>query len=299
MTLKVERLGRKVERFKLTTPPLLCVFLNMEKLELKKPRAAVEIANTISLVQRKAFNCMMIQSVLIPKPKGQKYHRISIKELCHLTGYRQKDFIYLDQQLEEMQTTLIRWSSGKSWGRVQFLGHVFYEEGTGMLEFSFSEKLIDLVKVNKLYNQLDIGSMREIQSKHALALYEMCSGFRATPTFSAGTGWRLLSDMKQLLCGGEDVYPQFKDFNKWVLKPAIKEINEVTDINIIMETQKQGRSIQSLRFFVTSSEEYKDILLEKPSIPSTTKFGEGIDRKQQESAEEWSSPEEMLDFFRG
>lgn len=240
----------------------------MEELELPKPRNAVEVSNTISLTQRKAFNCLMLQTLLNPKPKGQKYHTITIRELCHLTGYRQKDFFYLDKQLEEMQTTLIRWtgSKGKGVGRVQFLGHVYYDTETGILEYSFSEKLIELVKQNKLYNRLDFSSIRELTSKHSLALYEMCAGYRETDTYNAGTGWRHLSDIKELLCGDRDAYPEFKDFNKWVLKPAIKEVNEQTDITIAVETRKQWRSIHALNFSVKSKEDYEGALLNRPNL---------------------------------
>lgn len=272
----------------------------MEKLELSKPRRAVEISNTISLVQRKAFNCLMMQAILVPKPKGQKYHRISIKELCHLTGYRQKDFFYLDKQLEEMQTTLVRWSgsNARDWGRVQFLGHVYYEEKTGMLEYSFSEKLIELVRQNRLYNRLDMGSMRELNSKHSLALYELCTGYRETDAYSKGTGWRLLPDIKHYLCGDRKAYPQFKIFNREVLKPAIKEVNESTDITVEMLTRRQGRSIHALRFLVKSNENYEGLLLQKPGLHCPPRFGQEIDEKQKASEKMWSSPDEMLDYFK-
>lgn len=274
--------------------------LFMSKLELQKPRNSIEISNTITATQRKAFNCLMLQSILTPKPRGQKYHTISIKELCHLTGYRQKDLLYLDKQLEEMQTTLIRWSGadGKKWGRVQFLGHVEYDENTGILEYSFSEKLSDMVKENKLFNQLDVGSMRELTSKHSLALYEMCAGYRETETYKNGTGWWHLDDVKHLLCGDSKAYPQFKDFNRDVLKPAIKEVNEHTDITIEMETQKQMRRIAALRFNVKSKLDHSACALEKPKSINTPKFGENIDAKQKASEEEFESPEDMVAFFK-
>lgn len=237
----------------------------MEKLEVAKPRKSVEVVNSISLVQRKAFNCLIMKSMLTPRPKGQKYHSISIHDLCHLTGYRQKDFLYLDAQLREMQTTLIEWADNSKKGRVGFLGHVEYDTETGMLEYSFHDKMLDLIKEKKLFNKLDMGSMRELGSRHSIALYEFCSGYRETATFKEGTGWRTLDDMKLLLCG--EIYKahnQFKIFNRDVLKPAIKEVNEETDIEIEMETKKRGRSIYAIRFFVKGNELHEDILLEKP-----------------------------------
>ena len=271
----------------------------MEKLDLKKPREYVEISNTMSVVQRKAFNALMMQAILIPKRKGQRYHQIDIKELCHLTGYRQKDFIYLDKQLEEMQQTLISWSnsSGTKRGRVQFLGHVWYDLDTGILEFSFSEKLVDLVKKNRIFNRLDMGSMKTLVSKYSVALYELCAGYRETQDYENGTGWRHLEDMKVFLCGDSNAYPEFKIFNRDVLKVAIKEVNEKTDIKVTLETRRHGRQVSALRFIVEKNEGYEDIKLKRPKRIEVPQFGSNIDAKQKASEEFYDSPEEMVDFF--
>lgn len=269
----------------------------MEKLELPKPRGTVEISNNINLVQRKAFNCLMLQTILTPKPKGQKYHSITIKELCHLTGYKQNDWLYLDKQLEEMQKTLLQWREDSKRGRVQFLGHVEYYPKTGILEYSFSERLIDLVKENKIFHRLDFSSMRELTSKHALALYENCAGFRETKTYQNGTGWRALSAWKLLLCGEEEAYPEFKIFHRDVLKPAIKEVNEHTDIHIKMKTKKLGRKVEFLHFDVKTKDDYEAELLTRPSSPT---MGAKTKTKtvEVEPQSDFNSTEEMLDFWK-
>lgn len=106
--------------------------------------------------------------------------------------------------------------------------------------------------------------------------------------------------MKMMLCGDRDSYPQFKDFNKWVLKPAMKEVNENTDLTIIMETSKKGRSIHALRFFVKPNDNYEDKLLVKPTAVKPPKFGEEAEVESliEENTGDFKDNGEMADFFR-
>jgi len=46
------------------------------------------------------------------------------------------------------------------------------------------------------------------------------------------------------------LYDRFAELNRRVIKPAIKEINAVSDIQIILETFKEGRSVKALQFQV-------------------------------------------------
>ena len=72
------------------------------------------------------------------------------------------------------------------------------------------------------------------------------------------TGERViyLSDFKSAL-GISDKYSHFKDLNKWVIKPAIKELNQRTDLVIKFETIKKGRSVAALSFEFKKSAQLK------------------------------------------
>ncbi len=41
----------------------------------------------------------------------------------------------------------------------------------------------------------------------------------------------------------EDKYQQFKDLNKMIIKPAIAELNEKSDLVVTVETVKKGRTV--------------------------------------------------------
>jgi len=74
-------------------------------------------------------------------------------------------------------------------------------------------------------------------------------------------GWTVsVEELRKMLGATASSYDVFKDFNKHVLQKAVKEINEITDINVTTENIRKGRSVVSIRFTV---EEKKQILLDK------------------------------------
>jgi hypothetical protein len=46
----------------------------------------------------------------------------------------------------------------------------------------------------------------------------------------------------------EEMYPEFKKLNKWVIKDPIAEINEVTDFRVEVEYTRQSRKVSAVKF---------------------------------------------------
>ena len=50
-----------------------------------------------------------------------------------------------------------------------------------------------------------------------------------------------------------DEYTTFKSLNQWVIKPAIKEINDLTNYFVEAESKRLGRKISELKFVLRKS----------------------------------------------
>jgi plasmid replication initiation protein len=72
------------------------------------------------------------------------------------------------------------------------------------------------------------------------------------------TGERViyLNDFKSAL-GISDKYPEYKDLAKRVIKPAIEELNQRSDLVIKFDTIKKGRNIAALVFEFKQSNQLK------------------------------------------
>ena len=57
-----------------------------------------------------------------------------------------------------------------------------------------------------------------------------------------------LEDLKKLLdCQN---YTRWPDFRRFALEPAVEEINKYTDLNVAMDTQKEGRKVTRVIFYM-------------------------------------------------
>lgn len=64
------------------------------------------------------------------------------------------------------------------------------------------------------------------------------------------TDWVTLTNLRRMLVISDDQYTEFKAFNHGVLKAAVKEINDVSDLSIKVEFKKVGRFVSDVRFVV-------------------------------------------------
>jgi plasmid replication initiation protein len=174
-------------------------------------------------------------------------------------GHVQKDFFYLDEQLHKLQKTTIEWMGDKKgeFKRVNFFSYtelrdgVFYYDFHPVLERHIEDK-------KNSFNLLDLGSMRLLKKKHSIALYEYLAGFRPNTKsgFHYGTRHLDLDYLRRLLTGSSEAYPLYKDFNRYILKQAMLEINEKTDLRISMIIHKVRRVVQSIKFDVSDNVSY-------------------------------------------
>jgi plasmid replication initiation protein len=56
-----------------------------------------------------------------------------------------------------------------------------------------------------------------------------------------------IPELRQLFDVG-DKYPRFADFNKYVLKPALAEINDYGTVSVKTKNEKLGRNVVKIRF---------------------------------------------------
>lgn len=95
------------------------------------------------------------------------------------------------------------------------------------------------------YTQYTFRYVLPMKSQYAVRLYELLKSYQKNNR----DWWFKIDGLKRLLdCQN---YKGFKDFRVNVLMPAVKEINEFSDINIRYETEKDGKRIDIITFYLT------------------------------------------------
>lgn len=218
----------------------------MKKNEVKKHVAAIHIKNSLSLLQRKIANVLLVNAYedLLVK----EVHSIRIRELAQVAGYDSHDHQILKDALIALAETTLEWNilndGEKEWGVSTMLAQAKIRRG--ICYYAYSPDLRQKFYNPEIYARINLAIQKKFSSGAALALYENCVRYAGV----GSTGWWSLGEIRSLLGINEHEYRQFKDLNKWVIKPAIKQVSKNSDILLEVEYRKEKRRIVALKFKV-------------------------------------------------
>lgn len=136
----------------------------------------------------------------------------------------------------------------KPWERLQWIDYARYD-GKGTLTMRLAKDVEPyLVSLRKCYTQYRLRNIIDFSSFYAIRLYEMLIhqvnllDYTGSETFSY-----TISELRELLfC--ETKLLRFADFRRKVLNVAVREINEKSDIFIVMSFVKKGKEYHKVIF---------------------------------------------------
>jgi plasmid replication initiation protein len=118
-----------------------------------------------------------------------------------------------------------------------------YLTGEARVEITFSDAIMPyLTQLQGQFTKVIVKNMSSLSSVYSIRIYELLQRFRST-----GDRTISLDDFRSML-GLEGKYQTFKSLNQLLLKPAIAELNEKSDLAVTVETVKKGRTVVALRF---------------------------------------------------
>lgn len=104
--------------------------------------------------------------------------------------------------------------------------------------------LLELSKQERFYTHYELQYILPMKSQYAIRLYELLKSYQKN-----NYEWFFEVDTLKKLLNCEN-YTRFPDFRRWVIEPAVAEINEFTDIKIAWEPIKQGRKVVRVSFYM-------------------------------------------------
>lgn len=122
-----------------------------------------------------------------------------------------------------------------------------YNNNEKYISMTFHPELIlDLLVFKSKFGELKYDSSKKFKTNYAFRLYEILKN-------SAYKGIRRIEvpDLRHKLAMYEDSkYEKFGEFDRNVIKPAIKSINDDTDISVTYETIRYGRVVGAIEFSI-------------------------------------------------
>ena len=121
-----------------------------------------------------------------------------------------------------------------------------YNEGAATVTLGFSPPVLPyLTMLNGEFTRFKLRHIGNIGSYYGLRMYELCCQYR-----KAGQRTIPLAKLREML-DLNDKYESVKDLRRWVLTPAMKEINKHTDLRVVMTPERKGRKVVGFHFDIT------------------------------------------------
>ena len=227
--------------------------MNLAKInEVIKASPAIQIQSKISLLQRRAWN-VLLANAYNELPTAD-IHRVSVVELAAKLGYNSNDLDYLKETLEALGSCQVKWNllnkdKKEKWGFANLLASAEIENG--ICTYGFAPHLRRQLYNPRIYAKLNLRLQNQFTSRYALILWEVCFDYFDTDRDQGETPFIPLEICRELMGIEADEYQTFKALNQFVIKPAIKEINDITDYLVEVEQRRLGRKIAELKFRIT------------------------------------------------
>lgn len=229
--------------------------LSKRKREVMKHSSAVQITNSITLLQRRAWNVLLARA--FDELGNSDRYQIRVRDLVEMLDYHSNDDAYLKEALEKLTTTAVRWNilrkDKSEWGVFPLLAGAVIKQG--VLTYAFSPFLKERLRNPRMYARISLSLQNKFQSKHALALYELCldyfdfeRSYGETPLISVG-------EFRELMGVDAGEYPIFARLNEKVIKKAVNEINDLSDLFVTVRYERFQRKIDAIKFCINRKTE--------------------------------------------
>lgn len=207
-----------------------------------------------------AFICSMIKPIeAVDRANGvpfQLEYDFNIRDYCKVCGFDYNS----GKNYDDIKATLKKLSDRSMWVEFgdeevlcRWLAKVRTNKKSGIAHIKIDEDLAPyLFDLRERFTQYGLYNILGMKSASSVRMYELMKSYAISQTQIKVFD---LAELKRLLMV-EDVksYDRFPDFRRKVLEIAIREINELTDINVSYDTVKRGNKVVQLKFRISKKE---------------------------------------------
>lgn len=221
-----------------------------------KSNALVEAAYRLSVQEQRIILACIGQVRRDEEVTDEVLYSISAADLASVAGiavgdaYKELKDAALRLKRREVRLTQEPNGAGKK-PKTMITGWVqtiFYVEGEGRVELRFTKDMLPyLTGLQREFTRYALSDVAKMTSAHAIRLYELIVQW---PEGHREIEVRELRRWLQL----EDRYPLMADLRRWVIEPAVEQINEHSPLMLTWSPRKTGRKVTHLVFDYTLKE---------------------------------------------
>ena len=187
----------------------------------------------------------------------------------------------IKRHLKSMVSHVVEWQSPspsetEEWGACGLLSQVNLKKRNGelWLSWAYPPVLRAEVLAPQRFAQLRRSTIAQFRSYAGLALYEVCCRYKDNPShLTSKQHWTWWLPVLTGKPKPTEIKTQFRFFNRDTLKPALDEINEISELDVVVHEFRVGRSIEYLQFEVRQKPEAGRV---RPKALELTKFARAL-----------------------
>ncbi|WP_400194274.1 replication initiation protein [Hymenobacter sp. B81] len=217
--------------------------------------------NAITTARYEMSACEMdivfaLLSKLSSQDKPGTMYQVRVRELEMLTG-RQWNYKQLLESTEQLNSRIYHIEDKAKVLQVGLLASAEYLKGKGIIELEISEKMRPyLIDLKSNFTSYHLQAALSLTSKFAKRVYQLVSQWKDvghTKTYSLDE-FKYMLNLKDPKGKEPEQYVSVADLQRYVLKVAVAQINERTDLNISYELLKSSRAYDRVKFFINAQE---------------------------------------------
>lgn len=215
--------------------------------------AIVPKSARITTLGRKSYNVLLFHA----QEQGleKDVFRAPLDAVIRGVDFDSNDHALIKKHLRAMVSTTVEWQSpttgeGTSWNVSGLLAHarLYKDRGQVWVEWSYAVNLKQELLQPTVFARLRLEIVSQLRSHAGVALYEICTRYKEIGR-TARQAWRW---WQPVLSGNppseKTAKLEYRIFKRDTLKPAIAEINALTDIEVELVEHRQGRFVDELQF---------------------------------------------------
>ena len=226
-----------------------------ERLEITEQRS-YQVVKANEIIQKARYDLNITELKALAyifskiKPTDTQLHEyaFSIKEYCQVCGLDYKNggnYKYIKNTIKALRDKSF-WLMDEKGNEVLigWLQKVKINKGSGKISVKLDDDLQKyIIGLFSNYTQYELLSTLPMKSSYSFRIYELLKSyaFQKQHTFN-------IDDLKKQLAATN--YVNFKDFRRYVLEVATKEINLYTDIEVSWEPIYKGRKVIQVKFLI-------------------------------------------------
>jgi len=225
-----------------------------------------KVVKSNDLIQRSRFQLSLQEQKIIlfmiskikPNDEELLFQDFSVMEFCKVCGMD----IDSGKNYNNVKTAIQRLANKSVWLKeengtetlIRWINKAWINKKSGLIKIRLDADLSPyLLQLQERFTQYELLYTLAMKSQYSIRLYELLKSYE----------WQHkkifdINELKQMLSA--EKYTRFPDFKRKVLDIALRELNDLSDINVFCEIIKEGRRFAKIEFSIVSKEEVDERL---------------------------------------